>query len=218
MAVTKSHYIGVTLLIGPSPYAHDTAGLGAGVHSKYWGLSHAAFIGLPSDGGAQPMAPEQSLTRARKAVLDRVANGDLTSMQGAGVVGISRWWFYELRRAYKRYGEAGMMPKPRPKGRHPNALSPRVGIRSSPTPSSIPPNGREPSRPGSGWNGLVAGGCPTGRSTTCCTTSGSTGPEPGSRPPNPCRQPRVARSPNEPCVTSGRNRPLRSLTSAQIPW
>lgn len=70
------------------------------------------------------MAPEQSLTRARKAVLDQVARKELTPAQGARALGISRSWFYELRRAYERYGEAGIMPKPRPKGRHPRALSP----------------------------------------------------------------------------------------------
>lgn len=69
------------------------------------------------------MAPEQSLTRARKAVLDGVARGGLTLAQGAAALGISRSWFFELRRAYERYGEAGIMPKPRPKGRHPNMLS-----------------------------------------------------------------------------------------------
>ena len=72
------------------------------------------------------MAPEQSLTRARKAVLDAVARGELSPMQGAGALGISRSWFYELRRAYERYGEAGIMPKPRPTGRHPKALSPAL--------------------------------------------------------------------------------------------
>lgn len=69
------------------------------------------------------MAPEQSLTRARKAVLDEVARGGLSLSQGARALGISRSWFYELRRAYERYGEAGIMPKPRPKRRHPNTLS-----------------------------------------------------------------------------------------------
>lgn len=72
------------------------------------------------------MAPEQSLTRARKSVLDAVAAGELTVIQGARALGISRSWFYELRRSYERYGEAGIMPKPRPKGRHPSTLSPVV--------------------------------------------------------------------------------------------
>ncbi len=72
------------------------------------------------------MAPEKSLARARKAVLDQVARGELTPTQGARALGISRSWFYELRRAYERYGEAGIMPKPRPKGRHPRALSPAL--------------------------------------------------------------------------------------------
>lgn len=70
------------------------------------------------------MAPEQSLTRARKAVLDQVAAGALSPTQGARALGISRSWFYALRQAYERYGEAGIMPKPRPRGRHPKALSP----------------------------------------------------------------------------------------------
>lgn len=70
------------------------------------------------------MAPEQSLTRARKAALDQVAGGRLTVAQACDALGISKSWFYALRQAYERYGEAGIMPKPRPRGRHPRALSP----------------------------------------------------------------------------------------------
>jgi transposase InsO family protein len=70
------------------------------------------------------MAPGQSLARARKAVLDAVARKELTAVQGAAALGISKSRFYELRHAYERYGEAGILPKPRPRGRHPRALSP----------------------------------------------------------------------------------------------
>lgn len=43
------------------------------------------------------MAPEQSLTRARRAVLDQVARKELTPSQGAAALGISKSWFYALR-------------------------------------------------------------------------------------------------------------------------
>lgn len=50
------------------------------------------------------MAPEQSLTRARRAVLDQVARKELTPSQGAAALGISKSWFYALRSAYERHG------------------------------------------------------------------------------------------------------------------
>lgn len=70
------------------------------------------------------MAPAESLARARKAVLDAVARGEMTALAGAAALGISKSRFYELRHAYERYGEAGILPKPRPVGRHPRSLSP----------------------------------------------------------------------------------------------
>jgi transposase len=70
------------------------------------------------------MAPEQSLARARKHALDRVARGEVTMTEAARQLGVSRSRLYELRHRYERYGEAGLFPKPRPTGRHPRALSP----------------------------------------------------------------------------------------------
>jgi transposase len=68
------------------------------------------------------MAPAHSLARLRKHVLDRVARGELTMTEAARQLGCSRSRLYQLRDRYERYGEAGLLPKPRPSGRHPAAL------------------------------------------------------------------------------------------------
>lgn len=60
------------------------------------------------------MAPERSLARARKHVLDRVAKKKITMTEGAAQLGISRTWLYELKARYEAYGEVGLFPKPRP--------------------------------------------------------------------------------------------------------
>ncbi len=70
------------------------------------------------------MAPAASLARLRKHVLDQVTAGVLTMVAAAAQLGISRSRLYELRDRYERYGEVGLFPKPRPRGRHPRALSP----------------------------------------------------------------------------------------------
>ena len=70
------------------------------------------------------MAPAHSLARLRKHVLDRVARGEITMTEAARQLGCSRSRLYELRHRYERYGPAGLLPKPRPAGRHPQALSP----------------------------------------------------------------------------------------------
>lgn len=63
------------------------------------------------------MAPGRSLARARKRMLDRVARGETTVVQASRDAGISRTRFYELRKRYELYGEAGLLPKPRPPSR-----------------------------------------------------------------------------------------------------
>jgi Homeodomain-like domain len=60
------------------------------------------------------MAPAGSLARMRKQVLDRVARGDVSVDQACREAGWSRSRFYELRTRYHAYGEAGLLPKPRP--------------------------------------------------------------------------------------------------------
>ncbi len=63
------------------------------------------------------MAPAGSLARMRKQVLDRVARKDVSVVEACRDAGWSRSRFYELRARYHRYGEAGLLPKPRPSAR-----------------------------------------------------------------------------------------------------
>lgn len=60
------------------------------------------------------MAPAASLARLRKWLLDRVARKEVSVVQACGEAGISTSRFYELRKRYLTYGEAGLLPKPRP--------------------------------------------------------------------------------------------------------
>jgi transposase len=60
------------------------------------------------------MAPAASLARLRKWMLDRVARREVSVVQAAREAGISTSRFYELRARYHAYGEAGLLPKPRP--------------------------------------------------------------------------------------------------------
>ena len=61
------------------------------------------------------MAPADSLARLRKGVLDRVARGGVTVAQACREAGVSRARYYQLRRRYLQYGEAGLCPKPQPR-------------------------------------------------------------------------------------------------------
>src|SRR6266496_2574128 len=70
------------------------------------------------------MAPAGSLARMRKAVLDRVARGQVSVVQACREAGWSRSRFYELRARYRAYGEAGLLPKPRPQTRPDRRLCP----------------------------------------------------------------------------------------------
>jgi transposase len=72
------------------------------------------------------MAPAHSLARLRKHVLDRAARGEITMIEAARQLGVSRSYLYELRDRYRRYGEVGLLPKPRPVDRHPAAASPAL--------------------------------------------------------------------------------------------
>ena len=60
------------------------------------------------------MAPAASLARLRKWMLDRVARREVSVVQACREAGISTSRFYELRARYVAYGEAGLLPKPRP--------------------------------------------------------------------------------------------------------
>lgn len=60
------------------------------------------------------MAPATSLARLRKQVLDLVARREVSVIEACRQLGISRSRYYELRARYLRYGEAGLLPKPRP--------------------------------------------------------------------------------------------------------
>lgn len=70
------------------------------------------------------MAPATSLARLRKQVLDLVMGGRLAVSEACRSLGISRSRFYELRTRYLTYGEAGLLPKPRPAERPDRRLSP----------------------------------------------------------------------------------------------
>lgn len=63
------------------------------------------------------MAPAGSLARMRKQVLDRVARGEVSVVAACRDAGWSRSRYYELRARYLLYGEAGLLPKPRPSAR-----------------------------------------------------------------------------------------------------
>lgn len=60
------------------------------------------------------MAPADSLAHLRKGVLDRIARGEVTVARACRDAGISRARYYQLRRRYLAYGEAGLRPKPHP--------------------------------------------------------------------------------------------------------
>jgi len=60
------------------------------------------------------VAPAESLARLRKHVLDRVTRGGVTVATACREAGISRGRYYQLRRRYLAYGEAGLRPKPHP--------------------------------------------------------------------------------------------------------
>lgn len=60
------------------------------------------------------MAPQTSLARLRNQVLDMVGRGEVSVVEACRRLGISRSRYYELRSRYLRYGEAGLLPKPRP--------------------------------------------------------------------------------------------------------
>ena len=60
------------------------------------------------------MAPADSLARLRKGVLDRVTRGGVSVAQACREAGISRARYYQLRRRYLAYSEAGLRPRPHP--------------------------------------------------------------------------------------------------------
>jgi hypothetical protein len=60
------------------------------------------------------LAPATSLARLRKQVLDLVISGRMKATEACRALRISRSRFYELRSRYLSYGEAGLLPRPRP--------------------------------------------------------------------------------------------------------
>ena len=96
------------------------------------------------DSGGWPMAPADSLARLRKALIDRAERKEAPVTQLCREAGISRSRFYELRHRYRRYGEAGLRPKPRrPSGRRTPARAarrchPRLRRRASRPTASAP--------------------------------------------------------------------------------
>jgi transposase InsO family protein len=60
------------------------------------------------------VAPADSLARLRKTLIDRAERREAPVTQLCAEAGMSRSRFYELRARYRRYGEAGLRPKPRP--------------------------------------------------------------------------------------------------------
>jgi hypothetical protein len=72
-----------------------------------------------------PWPLKESLAGIRKRVLDRVSRREITMVEASRQLGVSRSRLYELRHAYEHYGEVGLFPKPRPRGR-PRALSPAL--------------------------------------------------------------------------------------------
>lgn len=85
------------------------------------------------------MAPATSVARIRKQMFDRVERGEATVVEACGQYRLSRSRFYELRHRYRAYGEAGLLPKPRPlhrRGRrrlgpHPDVPTPTEGFLQS---------------------------------------------------------------------------------------
>jgi hypothetical protein len=72
------------------------------------------------------MAPGTSVARARKHMLDRVERGEVTVVEACRQHGVSRSRFYELRQRYRAYGDAGLLPKPRPDTRPGRQVSPAL--------------------------------------------------------------------------------------------
>lgn len=60
------------------------------------------------------MAPATSVARVRKQMFDRVERGEVTVREACRQYRMSTSRFYELRQRYRTYGEAGLLPKPRP--------------------------------------------------------------------------------------------------------
>ncbi len=59
-------------------------------------------------------APADSVARLRKRVLDRVSSGEVSVVTACRDAGISRARYYQFRRRYLAYGEAGLRPRPLP--------------------------------------------------------------------------------------------------------
>ena len=67
------------------------------------------------------MSPIASLARQRKLMLDYAAEQGMS--EAARSFGVSRFWLYELKGRYERYGEVGLRPRPAPERRDPRRVS-----------------------------------------------------------------------------------------------
>jgi hypothetical protein len=72
------------------------------------------------------MAPATSVARMRKQMFDRVERKEVTVLEACRQHGISTSRFYELRHRYRTYGEAGLLPKPRPASVPARQISPAL--------------------------------------------------------------------------------------------
>jgi hypothetical protein len=157
------------------------------------------------------MAPATSLARLRKQVLDLVMSDRMKATEASRSLGISRSRLYELRRRYLAYGEAGLLPKPRPAQRPDRRLPeplvdqiiayaihhPTAGPRTIAAALALPRFG--------GWR------VPTAAARTSFAARGCRGPPRGSPPPRRSRRPREGPSPSGRC---GSFAPERSPTAA----
>lgn len=80
--------------------------------AKKRGHAHPRSIDRQVDGREYVVAPSDSLAHLRQSILDRVTRGEITVAKVCRDAGISRARYYQLRRRYLAYGEAGLRPKP----------------------------------------------------------------------------------------------------------
>ena len=72
------------------------------------------------------MAPAASVARVRKQMFDRVEAKEVTVREACRSTASAHRGFSELRQRYRAYGEAGLLPKPRPTVRLSRRVSPAL--------------------------------------------------------------------------------------------
>lgn len=70
--------------------------------------------------------PSLCVARVRKQMFDRVQRKEVTVVEACRQYRLSRSRYYELRHRYGTYGEAGLLPKPRPTARPSRRVSPAL--------------------------------------------------------------------------------------------